>query len=170
MIDINNKEIRRELIARYLEAETTPAEENLLKGYYETNNRIDNDEQVFARVILMETLNSSILSDAGKDEYDRITGLHEKRTKRKIWRWIAFYGGIAASIAVFLISTTSSLKLGAIEIADNVQQMINLPIFDVESITATPIDDYVWIKAELKDGTSKVFIMNNDENNNVTIL
>jgi hypothetical protein len=39
---------------------------------------------------------------------------------------------------------------------------------EIASITATPVNDYVWVKAELKDGTTKTFIMS--ENKGTTSL
>ena len=64
-MDIKNKEIRLELIARYLNAETSPAEEKMLMEYYGSNNHVDDDEQAFAKMIRMEKMNVSLLSEEG---------------------------------------------------------------------------------------------------------
>ena len=71
MTNIKDKETRLQLIAKYLEAETTMAEEALLHAYY-TENKPEEDEQAFARMICMEHVDADLLSDEGAEEYDRI--------------------------------------------------------------------------------------------------
>ena len=170
MMDIKNKEIRLELIARYLNAETSPAEEMMLMDYYGNNNRVDDDEQAFARMIRMEKMNVSLLSDEGVEEFDRIIGEAKQETKRIPLRWIGWASGIAATIALLFMMIPSSPQTSTLEIAQSIQQMMNLPKDDILSVTATPIDDYVWVKAELKDGSSKTFIMNKDQEKGTTTL
>ena len=41
---------------------------------------------------------------------------------------------------------------------------------EMVSISATPVDEYVWIKAELKDGSTKTFIMSKDKEMGETSL
>ena len=108
MMDIKNKEIRLELLARYLNAETSPAEEMMLMDYYGNNNRVDDDEQAFARMIQMEKMNVSLLSDEGVEEFDRIIGEAKQETKRIPLRWIAWASGIAATIALLFMMIPSS--------------------------------------------------------------
>ena len=81
-MDIKNKEIRLELIARYLNAETSPAEEKMLMEYYGSNNHVDDDEQAFAKMIRMEKMNVTLLSEEGVEEFDRIVGEAKQGTKR----------------------------------------------------------------------------------------
>ncbi len=169
-MDIKNKEIRRGLILRYLDAETSPAEEKMLKDYYERNNPIDDDEQAFAQIIRIENIHASLLSDEGVEEFDRIVGGTKKETKRIPLRWMAWASGIAATIALLFMSVPSSSQPDTFEIAQGIQQMMNLPMDDILSITATPVDDCVWVEAELKDGSSKTFIMDADEKEGITTL
>lgn len=171
-MDIRNKEIRKELIVRYLDAETSLSEEKLLVGYYLENEVVDEDEQAIARMIWMDNVNTALLSDEGADEYDRIV----KETSPKIkWisvRWIAWISGIAAAIALFFMlnaSPSSSLP-DTTEIAQSIQQMMNLDTDGIVSISAVPVDECVWIKAELEDGTVKTFIMSKDKEEDTTSL
>lgn len=162
-MDIRNKEIRQQLIIRYLEAETSPTEEKMLLDYYGKNDHVDDDEQAIAQMIRMENFNASILSDEGVDEFDRIIGGTKQENKRLPLRWIAWMSGIAATLALVFLMIPSSPKTNTLEIAQSIQQVINLPSDDIMSITATPIDEYVWIKATLKDGSVQTFIMNKEK-------
>lgn len=163
-MDINNKEIRKALIAKYLEAETSPEEEKFLSDYYICHES-DEDEREFARMIRMENSYASVLSDEGKEEYDRIIMQTSSRPKRRTIRWMAWVSGIAASIALFFVlnSAPTSPLPDTVEIAQCIQQMMNLDMDDIVSVTATPVDECIWIKAELKNGTLKDFVMSHDE-------
>ena len=61
MMDIHKKEIRRELINRYLNAEATPVEERQLLLYYLENKEVDKDEQSVSQMIRMENIHISLL-------------------------------------------------------------------------------------------------------------
>lgn len=195
MIDINKKEIRIELIKRYMDAETSLAEEKELLSYYLDNKTIDKDEQAIAEMILMENIHAPILSDEGVKEYDRIVkggerpayntkkqhpilaiyGKYgEKKSKHAVFRWMAFPLGVAVSIALFLmiftINPNPPQKNNTAEIAQFIQQIINLDMGDIVSVTATPVDDCFWLKTELKDGSCRTFILDIDENSKLTTL
>lgn len=81
MIDITNNEIRKKLIIKYLDAETSLAEEKVLVDYYLENNEVDEDEQSIAKMIRMENIHTSLLSDKGVKEFDRI--INESKPKAK---------------------------------------------------------------------------------------
>ena len=170
MIDIRNKEIRKSLIAKYLDAETSFAEERMLVDYFLSHKDVDEDEQAFVKMIRMENIQTNLLSDKGVEEYDRIVSETKQESKRIPLRRMIWVGGIAASIALFFMQSPvfTSPKANTVEIAQTIQQIINLPMDEIASITATPVNDYVWVKAELKDGTTKTFIMS--ENKGTTSL
>ena len=170
MIDIRNKEIRKSLIAKYLDAETSFAEERMLVDYFLSHKDVDQDEQAFVKMIRMENIQTNLLSDKGEEEYDRIVSETKQESKRIPLRRMIWVGGIAASIALFFMLSPvfTSPKANTMEIAQCIQQVINLPMDEIASITATPVNDYVWVKAELKDGTTKTFIMS--ENKGTTSL
>lgn len=54
MINISDKDVRKELVSRYLDAGTTPDEERVLVDHYLNNDNVDSDELPFARLIRME--------------------------------------------------------------------------------------------------------------------
>lgn len=174
MMDIHKKEIRRELINRYLNAEATPTEERLIFLYYLENKEVDKDEQSVSQMIRMENIHTSLLSDEGVQEYERIVNAAKQPSKQISFKWITWMGGIAASIALFFIifplSSPMRQTSETVEIAQCIQQMVNLDMENMISITATPIDECVWVRTELKDGSTKTFIMNRDENNKTTTL
>ena len=121
-------------------------------------------------MIRMENIQTNLLSDKGVEEYDRIVSETKQESKRIPLRRMIWVGGIAASIALFFMLSPvfTSPKANTMEIAQTIQQVINLPMDEIASITATPVNDYVWVKAELKDGTTKTFIMS--ENKGTTSL
>ena len=135
---------------------------------------IDEDEQTIAKMIRVENIHTSLLSDEGVQEYERIVNAAKQPSKQISFKWITWMGGIAASIALFFIisplSTPVRQTSETIEIAQCIQQMVNLDMEDIISITATPIDECVWVKTELKDGSTKTFIMNRNKNDKTTTL
>ena len=171
-MDIRIKEIRKELITKYLNAETSPAEERILMDYYLDNKDVDEDEQAFARMIRMENIHTDFLSDEGVEEYDRIVNETKQVSKQIPLRWMTWVGGIAASVAlIFMMSPFfTSSKADATEIAQCIQQVMSLDMEDMVAISATPVDECVWVKAELKDGSTKTFIMTKDKEMGETSL
>lgn len=172
MIDIRNKEIRKALIVKYLDAETSLSEEKMLLNYYFDCKDVNEDEKAFAQMIQMENNHASLLSDEDVEEYDRIINETNQEPKRIPLRWMAWIGSIAASIALlFMLSPIfTSRTANTMEIAQCIQQVMSLDIEDMVSISATPLDDYVWVKAELKDGSTKTFIMSKDKEMEATSL
>lgn len=170
MIDIRNKANRKDLIVRYLEAELSLAEEKELVNYYVENKDVDEDEQAFATLIRMETLDASLLSDEGVKEFERIISEAKPNPRKFSLRWPAWVSGIAASVVLFFWLTPSSPQMNTAEMVESIQQVMNLQLDEIVSITTTPIDECVWVKVELKGGTSKTFIMNKDEEKGTTTL
>ena len=171
-MDIKDKEFRKKLIDKYLEAETSIAEEKMLTDYYLENETVDEDEQAIARMIRMDNVNAALLSDEGAEEYDRIVKETSPKIKRTSVRWIAWTSGIAAAIALFFMlnATPSSSLPDTTEIAQSIQQMMDLDTDGIVSISAVPVDECVWIKVELEDGTVKTFIMSKDKEEDTTSL
>lgn len=162
MIDITNKQERKQLMIRYIEAETTPAEERLLADYF-MSHRADDDEVEIARLICIESSHTDILSDKGVEEFDSI--MRKSKTKPRILRLSYWIGGVAAVFALILslnLFQRAESSSDTIEIAHEIQQLMALNMNDIMSITATPVDGGVWIKVELSDGTTKTFIRTED--------
>lgn len=175
MTNIQDKDFRKRLIDKYLEAKTSLAEEQELAIFYLQASTIDEDERAFAKMIRMQYTSTSLLSEEGVHEYDKIVREAQLKTKRILRKRIAWFGSIAASIALlFVISYKSSFtepEPNAIEIAQQIQQMMNWRMEDFVSVTVTPIDKNIWVQAELKDGSVQKFILSiNKENQTSTLL
>ena len=174
MTNIKDKETRLQLIAKYLEAETTIAEEAMLHTYYK-ENKAEEDEQAIAQMICMEHADADLLSDEGAEEFDRIVGkaqaLPNKRNIRHLW-----IGGWAAAITLlFVLNIATQRKeepnatFDTVEIAGCIQQL--MAVEDVASVTASPVKECVLVTATLADGTTKMYIMNkNSEEGSTSML
>lgn len=170
MMDIKNKETRSILIERYLNAEISLAEEKILVDYFISNEEIDEDEQAVAKMIKIEKCHAFLLSDEGVQEYGRIVKESKRKTKKIYYKWGAWIGGVAASIVLFcaIYPITTASTSDTVEIAQCIQLMMNME--DMVSITATPVDNYVWVRAELNDGSTEIFIMNKNDIDETTSL
>ena len=173
MTNVMDKEVRLQLIAKYLEAETTVAEEAMLHAYY-TEHKAEEDEQAIARMICMEHADANVLSDEGADEFDRIGRENQAKPRRGNVRnlWI---GGWAAAITLLLVLNIAaqreeepSAAFNTVEIAGCIQQLMTVE--DVTSVTASPVKECVLVTAQLADGTTKMFIMNKDSEEGSTSM
>lgn len=162
MIDITNKQERKELIIRYLEAETSLAEEMLLTNYF-MSHKADEDEANIAQLIRIEASHASILSSKGVEEFDSI--IQKSKAKRPIVRLKYWISGVAAILVLFFsikLFHSQESSSDTIEIAHEIQQIMALNTTDIISVTATPMNGGVWITVELADGTTKTFIRTKD--------
>ena len=173
MINIKDKEIRLQLIAKYLEAETTVAEEAMLHAYY-MENKAEEDEQAIAQIICMEHADADLLSDEGAEEFDRIVSETKAKPRKTNVRhlWI---GGWAAAVTLLLVlnivtqrKEEPSAAFNAVEIAGCIQQLMTAE--KVTSVTASPVKECVLVTAQLADGTTKMFIMNKDSEEGSTSM
>ena len=89
MCDLNNKEIRKEILGRYLDAETTIAEERALVEYFMQHNP-DDEERAVAAMIVAE----NNISRVGFDENSTRESVN-KNSRARYW-----WAGLAAAIAV----------------------------------------------------------------------
>ena len=89
MCDLNNKEIRKEILGRYLDAETTIAEERALVEYFMQHNP-DDEERAVAAMIVAE----NNISRVGFDENSSRVSVNKNSGARYWW------AGLAAAIAV----------------------------------------------------------------------
>lgn len=180
MIDILNKDIRKSLIHKYLNADTTAEEEKDIVKYYLENNNVDNDELAFAELIRMEHTNSSLLSTEGAEEYDRI--ISNKKTEDKEgtgslstsilrtipWRWMTLIGGMAACLVLLFSPKKQQQESDLMDMAHSLEQLINLNNGEDITITATPIGEAVWVEVVFADGSKKTFVMSRDKAMNTT--
>lgn len=166
-----NKETRKLLIEKYLEAETTPGEEQKLRAWF-ASHPADADEREIALLIGLSAPCGHCLpeTEAAEAEFDRIVAVSARGRLRKIVRWsmgAAAAVAAAAALLLWLVPTRpdSVNPLTPIQIAEGIQQMMLLNIGDIESIVATPSDSYAILSVRLKDGSSCSYILtcNEDE-------
>ena len=166
MMDIKDKDTRMALVARYLEADTTVAEEALLAAYYAANEA-EEDERAIAQMIRMEHAGAALLSKEGAEKFDRIVSQAKPKQQKPHIRRMVWIGGVAAAIALLLVLNVTipreaepSPAFTTVEIAGYVQQLMNVE--DIETVTASPVKECVLVTATLSDGSTKMFIMNKD--------
>ena len=170
-----DKEARKALIERYLEAETSPAEEKMLRDWY-ARHPADGDERAAARLIVLSApcgqYPEAIDAEA---EFDRILAAGERKRRRKILRRASLAGGAcAAAAALFLwlgpARQSPQSTLTSVQIADGIRQIMLLEIGDIESVTAIPSGSYAVLTAHLKDGSTCAYIMTINEEDGTTSL
>ena len=173
MINIKDKEARLQLITKYLEAETTIAEEAMLHTYY-MENKADEDEQAIAQMICMEHADTDLLSAEGAEEFDRIVSKTKAKPRKATIRSLWIGGWAAAVTLLFVLNVVTQRKeepnaaFNTIEIAGCIQQL--MAVEDVTSVTASPVKECVLVTAQLADGTTKMYIMNKDSEEGSTSM
>ncbi len=185
MNTLDDKNMRLALLERYLDADTTVEEERTLRDYYSVH-AADSDEAAAARLLTLipddallppegisslpaAALSSSdrdLLSPEGAAEFDRIL---VGGGRRRRWLWAGGIVAAAACVGIFLLFSPFRRTAAPepdgftpIEIAEQLQTLINLNILDIESITARPAGDGVVITATQKDGTESTYLMMKD--------
>lgn len=143
---IENRKYRQKLIGKYLEAETTVQEEMLLARYFQTH-KPETDETDIARLILLDYPEVEVLSDSER-----------KRNIRQICMAIS---AIAACIALFAIFANpfASNPFTAVEIAENINILMEMNTQDVDSIVAVPKGSRVMLTVSMKDGNTSSFVL-----------
>ena len=108
-------------------------------------------------------LEKAYLSEESVSEFDRIVRKSESRRRRPIV-WGAMLAA-AASLALILTLNLRDNKCGfnGIEIAEGIQQIMNLDTDNVRSVTATPEGDRVILTALMKDGSQCSYVMRRDD-------
>ncbi len=173
---IEDKEYRKALIERYLNADTTPDEECHLRAYYAETATVDDDEKAVARLMNISAPSSESYSQTKADEYDRLFGsdeaaefkLHEsdsKQAKKRgfIFKSIsAFAACTAAALILILRPKAASTDFTPLEIAQSISALAELNSEDVESVAAKPTGGGVIVTVLLKDGTRCDFRMARD--------
>jgi len=177
---LTDKTIRKELTARYLDAETDAAEEMRLAEYFATHMP-EADEEAAARLVLAE--HPEALLAAGEREFARGAeagemaghlaeagrGRAESRGGSAAWparRWRLALAGLAAAaaLALFLLlrPAAPAPEFTPLEIAESLNTIMDLGLGDVESATAVPSGANLIVTVRLKDGTDLPFIMSRD--------
>ena len=172
MNTLNDKTARRALIDRYLEAETTPAEEQQLREWFATHPA-DEDEADMALLIGLAAPCASCLPEVEREmEFDAIVAAPASRPKLHLWRkWVL---GIAAAAAVMtlvlLLFKPAEKPLDPVVIAENIRQLMLLSPDQIESVTAKPEGSHAILTVHLKDGSTCAYLLTSDEEAGTTSL
>ena len=187
MENLTDKNIRGELIARYLEAETDAREEMLLAEYF-AEHAPEADEAAVARLLLAERPEALLAagerafapqpstdgrrlhgerpqpSTSGrrlKGQWPERQAGPARRGRRLLWSCAA----AAAALALFLLLRPAAQEAPAftpLEVAESLSAIANLGLGDIESVTAVPSGANFLVTVHLKDGSDLPFIMSKD--------
>ena len=152
---------RKELIQRYLEAETTFAQEQELADSFVTSPPIDEEEQAVYRMIqAIAPIRTEDLPEAG-DEFDRI--VRQART-RTIWNWSLAVSGIAAILVavLFLARRPEDVETepeDTMELLQKLQFISNLDPADADGYEFKRVGDGFIMTAHFQDGREASFIL-----------
>lgn len=165
---IEDKEYRQQLLESYLDAGTTVEEEIALAQYYATHTP-DADEAAAAALILAGYPQAAILSEEGEKFFD--STVSRRLPARRIWPVAA---SVAAAIALLFIllpaAENAEPEFTPMEIAQNINTIMNLDTEDIESIIAEPKGAKVILIAKMKDGSSSTFVMSRDQEDGSTMI
>ena len=186
MENLTDKDIRGELIARYLDAEADAREEMLLAEYF-AEHAPEADEVAVARLVLAERPEALLAagerafalhpSTSGRrmqveEPYPstggrRMRGIagqegEARRGRRLLWSCAA---AAAAALALFLLLRPAAQEAPAftpLEVAEGLNAIAGLGLGDIESVIAVPSGANFLVTVHLKDGSDLPFIMSKD--------
>ena len=152
---------RKELIQRYLEAETTFAQEQELADSFATAPPVDEEEQAVYRMIqAIAPIRTEDLPEAG-DEFDRFV---RKARTRKIRNWSLAVSGIAAILVavLFLARRPEDVETepeDTMELLQKLQFISNLDPADADGYEFKRVGDGFIMTAYFQDGREASFIL-----------
>ena len=188
--NLADKNVRRRLITRYLDAMTDPEEERALAEYF-SGNVPDEDEKAFARLLAMSAADPA--SDEGAAEFDRIVS--GRRHVRRVWLLPSLIAACAAVLLLIVLPPAShrnsapgtDLSLGRdsdpaagvpvetyasaepeqkgispVEMACCLDQVLALCGDDAASADARPSGSSALVTVNMKDGSSRKYFMTFD--------
>lgn len=175
--NIHNKEYRKKLIERYLNADSTSQEEGLLKDYF-TNNSADEDEKDIAYLIKIgqckeEAYNSTLTPDTGAEEYDRIVGgVVGKRNKRIRYILAGLSACAAACVLYFTLVHEriegKSYNLSPIEIAEGINAVAEVTN-GAEEITANTTKEGILVTVSSNGKVLSTYMITKDNNGSIKL-
>ena len=105
MIDLNDKQVRWQMVERYLNAETTTEEEQQLADLYAKTNGTLSEEEVDVRLLLLATSATDedfVLSDDKVAEFDHLMASPAPSRHRRL-TIVGWISAVAASVAVLFV-------------------------------------------------------------------
>lgn len=179
--DLADKNSRKALIERYLEAETTPAEEQRLRDWF-ARHQAEADEREIALLVGLAAPCASCLPelDETEAEFDRLVAAGGNgsnngngRARRRL-RWRAgIAAAAAAAIALFFFLRPAGSKeqpISPVAIAEGIRQIMMLSPDEIETVVATPSGSKAILTAYLKDGRTFSYILTYDTDDGTTSL
>ena len=113
------------------------------------------------------------LSDEAVAEFDRIVSGYERPLRRRrVLRWTAGIAAAAFAALVMILTPGSDgdAQITPMEIAEGIDQLMNLNPDEISSITAIPKGSRVILTARLKDGSECSYIMTIEESSGTMSL
>lgn len=157
-----NKNIRKQLIESYLNAETSPEQERMLAEWFATHGAGD-DEEFVARLILAEYLEAGY--DVGEREFDAVLASHNRKRREGFVRWayrIAACAVVAVGLGI-LLTQRNTCDFNGLEIAQSIEQIMALDMENVSGITAKPKGSKVILTAVMNDGSKCLYEMSKEK-------
>ena len=173
--DLADKNSRKALIERYLEAETTPAEEQRLRDWF-ARHQAEADEREIALLVGLAAPCASCLPelDETEAEFDRLVAAGGNGGGRRRLRWRAGIAtAAAAAIALFFFLRPAGSKeqpISPVAIAEGIRQIMMLSPDEIETVVATPSGSKAILTAYLKDGRTFSYILTYDTDDGTTSL
>lgn len=182
--NLSDKNIRRRLIERYLDAQTDPEEERILAEYFRENVP-DDDEKAVALLLGISAADPA--SDEGAEEFDRIVS--RRRRVRFVPALIAACAAVVvmvvlplawnrdsgtgadlsesrdsfpetdAPVATYVSSTAAKGGISPAEIASCLDQVLTLCGDAAVSADARPSGTSALVTVNMKDGSSRKYFM-----------
>lgn len=124
----------------------------------------------------LNELIDSYLSDEGVEVFDNVVeGARRRSGRAKILSWSAAVLTAAAVAAMFFLPSfyqpVDTTDISSVQIAEAIQNIIDLDLGDVETINATPMGDKAILTATLRDGSTYTYIMScNTDDGSTSIL
>ena len=157
---LENKQYRKALAERYLDADTTIGEEQMLAEYY-ASHKIDADEEQIAALIKMTHANASDMIDTA--DFDHIT--KGGKPVRMILRWSSV---AAAAVILMLVSLHIGHKqlqpenqtaISTMQILEGMEMISKIEVGEIESVKAEPQGSTVVITVKLTNGKERRYSM-----------
>ncbi len=116
-------------------------------------------------------LENAYLSDDSAAEFDNLMQKGESRRRRQA----VVYGTLLAAAASLALFLTLSIRGGeaqfnGIEMAEGIQQIMNLDTDNIRSVTATPKGNRVILTALMKDGSQCSYVMSRTDGANAVLI
>ena len=162
---------RKDLIQKYLDAETSVEEESLLAESFADNPPVDTEEEKIAAILAHSNLISEVKSEKeslleddiiAEQEFDRII------TRQRISRiWGYSLAGLAAAVALFFLLRTQSTETQSENYSGNpVEQVLlfsNNALEEAEKCEFEPIEGGYILTAYFPDGSKGKYLLSQTE-------